>query len=296
MPGQAQGAAVAEKNRVPRVPGVTKLVRKPVSGTHVGVISNGSNLTRAQRATLKRTFIQIAFNNPGRVILHHGCGRGADEFAHRFARERGNWRIRGHPRKADHHQSHSQTILTCELDEIAGGKPRRERDADIVDASDIVVVVLPYAQPSPGNCSRQQRVPGAKSSTCPTRNPSRARKPGRRPPNSSTPPRTRQLQLRRSGGPSSKAGQTVQRVNVPRLQGLLRQVRHTWIQACTADVVRVHPAHANGESAYSWSAPPLRTSGSPAAAPQRRCWVGNIARNDGETNQTVHCREHRQDH
>jgi hypothetical protein len=97
---------------------------------------------------VKRTFIQITFNNPGRVILHHGCGRGADEVAHRFARERGNWRIRGHPRKADHHQPHSQTILTRELDEIAGGKPGRERDADIVNASDIVVVVLPYTQPS----------------------------------------------------------------------------------------------------------------------------------------------------
>ena len=148
MPGQAHGAAVAEKKPVPRVPGVTKQVRKPVSGTHVGVISNGSSLTRAQRATVKRTFARIAFNNPGRVILHHGCGRGADEFAHRFARERGNWRIRGHPRKADHHQPHSPTILTRELDEIAGGKPRRERDADIVNASDIVVVVLPYTQPS----------------------------------------------------------------------------------------------------------------------------------------------------
>ena len=66
-------------------------------GTHVGVISNGSDLTSAQQVALSRTLTQIALDNPGRLILHHGCGRGTDEFAHRFARRLSGWRIRGHP-------------------------------------------------------------------------------------------------------------------------------------------------------------------------------------------------------
>jgi hypothetical protein len=69
----------------------------PQRDTHVGLISSGSALTPAQQKALSRTFTQIAFYNPGRLILHHGCGPGADEFAHRCVRGLGGWRIHGHP-------------------------------------------------------------------------------------------------------------------------------------------------------------------------------------------------------
>ena len=123
--------------------------RKGTAETHVGVISDSSVLTRAQRKALNRALTRIAPNSRGPIILHHGCGHGTDEYAHRFARQRGNWRVHGHPlHKVSQHQSHQQTTVTRELDGIASGKPRRQRDADIVNASDIVVAVLTYAQPA----------------------------------------------------------------------------------------------------------------------------------------------------
>lgn len=114
-------------------------------GTHVGVISNGSDLTSARQGALSRTLTQIALYNPGLLLLHHGCGRGADEFAHSFARRLGGWRIHGHPvRDAPGSPPRHITQLTRELGYLAASKPRYERDADIVSASRIVVVVLPH--------------------------------------------------------------------------------------------------------------------------------------------------------
>jgi hypothetical protein len=49
-----------------------------------------------------------------------------------------------------------------ELDEIASGKPRGERDTDIVNASDIMVVVLPYSQPSVWKLLREAALAGRK--------------------------------------------------------------------------------------------------------------------------------------
>jgi hypothetical protein len=122
--------------------------RKRSSGTHVGVISDGATLTRGQRAALSRALAQIRFNNPGRLILHHGCGHGADEIAHRFARKSTDWLIYGHPTSRPARDlKHPQAGMLRELNHQAAGKPRDQRDADIVDASHIVVVVLPYHQP-----------------------------------------------------------------------------------------------------------------------------------------------------
>lgn len=122
--------------------------RERSGGTHVGVISNGGTLTPNQRAPLSRALALIRFNNPGRLTIHHGCGQGADEIAHRFARKSSDWLIYGHPAsRPATDPGHLQTGMLRELNHQAAGKPRDQRDADIVNASHIVVVVLPYHQP-----------------------------------------------------------------------------------------------------------------------------------------------------
>src|SRR5262245_21358738 len=104
----------------------------------------GGTLTPSQRATLSRALALIRFNNPGPLILHHGCDQGADEIAHRFARKSSDWLIHGHPAsRPTTDPRHPQTGMLRELNHQAVGKPRDQRDADIVNASYIVVVVLP---------------------------------------------------------------------------------------------------------------------------------------------------------
>lgn len=144
--------------------------RKTSSGTHVGVIGDGGTLTPSQRAALSRGLAQIRFSNPGRLTLHHGCGQGADETAHRFARKSSDWLIDGPPASrpaAD--PRHPQTGMLRELNHQAAGKPRGQRDVGIVSASHIVVMVLPYHQPG-----TWQKL-AAKSSTSRATGPSRIR-------------------------------------------------------------------------------------------------------------------------
>jgi hypothetical protein len=109
----------------------------------VGVISGCGMLTSAQRGSLGRQLQLIGKEHRGHLmILHHGCGHDADEAAHRTVRALGNWRIHGHPASE---QQDGEVLLrqgvTRGLNRIHESKPPRQRDADIVDTSEILIVV-----------------------------------------------------------------------------------------------------------------------------------------------------------
>jgi hypothetical protein len=123
-------------------------------GTHVGVIGCRPSLTPAQRGDLGRTLALIGLNHHGPITLHHGCGPGADEVAHQFVRKLGGWRIHGHPASdtVGGSTGHAKGIMR-DLDVAHKSKPCTERNADIVNASRILVVIPPY----PENDKRSSR-------------------------------------------------------------------------------------------------------------------------------------------
>jgi hypothetical protein len=110
---------------------------------HVGVICGRRMLTSAQRGGLGNQLRLIGEEHRGHVlILHHGCGRDGDEVAHQAVRALGGWRIHGHPASE---RADGEVLLRAGvmrgLSRIHESKPSRERDADIVDASEILIVI-----------------------------------------------------------------------------------------------------------------------------------------------------------
>ena len=118
-----------------------------MSETHVGVIGNVTVLTPVQRSKLAYALASIALGASGRLVLHHGCGEGADEIAHQMVRLLGGWQIHGHPAQAGSGSSHhGQRAVTAmeDLDVGHGLKPPAERDADIVKASTVLIIAGPF--------------------------------------------------------------------------------------------------------------------------------------------------------
>jgi hypothetical protein len=117
------------------------------SGTHVGVIDCRPSLTSAQRGELGRTLALIGLNHHGSLTFHHGCGLGADEVAHQIVRKLGGWRIHGHPASDIVGGSTGRTMgIIRDLDVAHKSKPCAERNADIVNASHVLVVISPYPE------------------------------------------------------------------------------------------------------------------------------------------------------
>jgi len=115
--------------------------------THVGVISCRPFLTSAQRGQLGRVLASLTLNRDSQLVLHHGCSPGADEVAHHVVRKLGGWRVHGHPGPcAADGLSRSARHIVGDLDFVHKSKPDPERDADIVNASQILVAVSAFPE------------------------------------------------------------------------------------------------------------------------------------------------------
>jgi hypothetical protein len=111
--------------------------------THIGVIGSLPVLTPVERSRLAYALASIALRESGGLVLHHGCSEGADEIAHRIVRLLGGWQIHGHPAQADDGSApHRRRARSAVADVDVGHqvKPLTERDADIVNASTILIV------------------------------------------------------------------------------------------------------------------------------------------------------------
>ena len=118
-----------------------------MSETHVGVIGNLPVPTPVQRTKLAHALASIALGKSGRLVLHHGCGEGADEVAHQMVRLLGGWQIHGHPAQTDGGDSPHRRRTKSDMDDLDVRhqmKPPVERDADIVEASAILIIAGPY--------------------------------------------------------------------------------------------------------------------------------------------------------
>lgn len=128
---------------------------RAIPETHVGVASCRLLLTSAQRGGLGRVLANLALNRDGRLVLHHGCGAGADEIAHHIVRKLGGWRIHGHPgASAANGLSRSVWRTMGDLDVVHKRKSDPERDADIVSASQILIAIPAYPEDDPRSRSR----------------------------------------------------------------------------------------------------------------------------------------------
>lgn len=117
-----------------------------MSETHVGVIGNLPVPTPVQRTKLAHALASIALGKSGRLVLHHGCGEGADEVAHQMVRLLGGWQIHGHPAQTDGGDSLHRRRAKSGMDDLDVRhqmKPPVERDADIVEASTILIIAGP---------------------------------------------------------------------------------------------------------------------------------------------------------
>jgi hypothetical protein len=128
----------------------SKSVGPPHPVIHVGVICGRRMLTSAQRISLRRQLRIIGEEHPGYpLILHHGCGHDGDEMAHLAARALGDWRIHGHPASE---LSDGGVLLMAGvmrgLNRIYESKPPRQRNVDIVDACEILVIIRTSGQQS----------------------------------------------------------------------------------------------------------------------------------------------------
>jgi hypothetical protein len=117
---------------------------------HVGVICGRDMLTSAQRGDLERQLQLIGKKHRGHLlVLHHGCGRDADEVAHRAAQALGGWHIHGHPaRDVQSGEVLLRNGVIRGLHRILESKHPGQRDADIVDISQVLIAVLgPHQRP-----------------------------------------------------------------------------------------------------------------------------------------------------
>jgi hypothetical protein len=94
-----------------------------------------------------RTFISLLCDRVGPMVLHHGCCVGVDEQAHWFALEAGVGSI-GHP---PINKSLMMRIdgLAVQFDGFRPAKPYLDRNRDIVDESEVLIVV-PKEEPVEG--------------------------------------------------------------------------------------------------------------------------------------------------
>jgi hypothetical protein len=115
-------------------------------GTHIGVVGHLPDLTQEQRADFKRILTNITRSNPPPFVLHHGYSQGSDEVVHEIVRALGGWQIHGHPGYDDHGPGPRSK---GDLDVIHDSKPLAERNAEIADASRILVVIPPDREDGP---------------------------------------------------------------------------------------------------------------------------------------------------
>ena len=121
-----------------------------MTGTHVAVAGRRPSITLAQRGELGRVLAALGLHHDGRLVLHHGCSPGVDEVAHHIVRKLGGWRIHGHPGPEAAKGSYESAQRTRrDLDVVHRSKPHPERDADIVNASHILVAVPDFPEDDP---------------------------------------------------------------------------------------------------------------------------------------------------
>jgi hypothetical protein len=110
------------------------------------VVGDLPDLTQEQRADFKRILTNITRSNPPPFVLHHGYSQGSDEVVHEIVRTLGGWQIHGHP---GHDDRGPVPRSKGDLDVIHDSKPRAERNAEIADASRILVVIPPDREDGP---------------------------------------------------------------------------------------------------------------------------------------------------
>lgn len=114
----------------------------------MSIISNDlqSELSVQEVIELDKTLQQIRSSSSGAMVLHHGCSTksySADVLAHKFARESG-WRIEGHPAFVAHGVEPRQlAYVRKQLSVLHPAERLGDRDASLIWAADIIVVVRP---------------------------------------------------------------------------------------------------------------------------------------------------------
>lgn len=138
-----------------------------MSETHVGLIGDLPAPTPVQRSKLAYALASIALGHSGQLVLHHGCGEGADEIAHPIVRILGGWQIHGHPAQADGDGSPHRRRTKSPMADVDVRHPIKlpaERDADIAKASTILIVAGPYhgdpVRPAKGGSGAANRAAG----------------------------------------------------------------------------------------------------------------------------------------
>lgn len=118
---------------------------------HVGVTGTRNRLSPTQRGALGRQLASLGLIYQGRLVLHHGCCKGADEAAHQITRRLGHrWSIQGHPGQDAEGESCSRAQgIMRDLDVVHQSKLYEDRDRDITEASDILVALPAYPEVDP---------------------------------------------------------------------------------------------------------------------------------------------------
>lgn len=107
------------------------------NGTRIiGFIGEERGMTDGQRETTRHLLKVLHGNNYG--IARHGMAEGAVDEFHVMARQQGYY-ITGHPGCDTNGEVASKTHLVC--DETQDPKPFRERNKDIIFASDSIIAV-----------------------------------------------------------------------------------------------------------------------------------------------------------
>lgn len=110
---------------------------------HVSVTGTCNLLSPAQRGALGRILASLGLSHRRPLVLHHGCSKGADEAAHQISRRLGRrWSIQGHPgADADGESPWRAQGIMRDLDVLHRTKLYEDRNRDIAEASDILVVL-----------------------------------------------------------------------------------------------------------------------------------------------------------
>jgi len=111
---------------------------------NIGITGSRLGLPSAQVSALSGVILNLIHGtgelNDSGTEFHHGCCTGADHIAHRIVREMPGMIIHGHPGHDGNGRSpYLASIPRAETDRLSERKLYRERNRDIVNASDVLI-------------------------------------------------------------------------------------------------------------------------------------------------------------